>query len=181
MAGTSSLNFAPYSDPPDITSTSKTPFLTSQKRPAWFASSSQQTLPTAYSGYHSGGGVPNAQFGNGEAADAWETRFGWRIDVESGVAYIGGVITAIPLLILETHSSHVRFHAYQSLLLDIIILSLHAFFLLIFPKWFQYLLIPCDIAAVVYLARRAFKEAPDLEKFRLPIIGDLAERWVEEE
>jgi hypothetical protein len=43
-------------------------------------------------------------------SNLWETRFGWRVDVEAAVAYLFGPISALALLILETNNDYVRFH-----------------------------------------------------------------------
>jgi hypothetical protein len=59
-------------------------------------------------------------------------RFGWRCDIEAAAAYILGpllgrwlpcrdapklkLLTAIPLLLIETHNNYVRFHAVSTLI-----------------------------------------------------------------
>jgi len=120
--------------------------------------------------------------GAGAGADAWETRWGWRLDLESAATYGLGAFTAIPLLLLETHSSHVRFHAYQSLLLSLAFLLLHIVFILLTrSKVLQIIFLTFDITVLEWLAIKAFKGASDLDRFYLPLIGQYADRWVNEE
>ncbi|CAE6501026.1 unnamed protein product, partial [Rhizoctonia solani] len=113
----------------------------------------------------------------------WETRFGWRVDVEAAVAYLGGPITALLLLILETSNDFVRFHAYQSALLLTPLLLLRGFIGLIFPSWLQFISTMSIVIAGLYMAFKAFRDAngAGLARYQLPYIGILAERWLGEE
>ncbi|KAF9229297.1 hypothetical protein BS17DRAFT_665238, partial [Gyrodon lividus] len=45
------------------------------------------------------------------------SRHSLRVDVLTASAYLLGLISALILLVLETHNDYVRFHAYQSALL----------------------------------------------------------------
>ena len=46
-------------------------------------------------GFGSANGASGSGNGSGDAerANAWESRFGWRVDVMAAVAYLGGPIT----------------------------------------------------------------------------------------
>lgn len=60
------------------------------------------SVPAAYSNdpessaYASGSGGQGAYLnGESERANAWESRFGWRVDVMAAVAYLGGPVTGM--------------------------------------------------------------------------------------
>ncbi|KAI9637515.1 uncharacterized protein MKK02DRAFT_43440 [Dioszegia hungarica] len=135
-------------------------------------------------GAASGSGSGNGS-GDAERANAWETRFGWRVDFMAPLAYLGGPITALILLILETQNDYVRFHAYQSALLTTPILTILLLFNLVipFPSFLRLLLLLGSIGAAGYTAFRAWSDASQggLSRFYLPYIGEIAERWVGEE
>ncbi|KAF8516170.1 hypothetical protein BU17DRAFT_67588 [Hysterangium stoloniferum] len=188
--------FAPYTPPPDDPSvlrqvpTSQSSRFSTGKLP-WFSSSSGTTYAEA--SYQSGA-VPTfnnyAVGGQGVEEEAatpaqmWETRFGWRVDVCSAVAYLGGPITgmlgyrlnmvstyrrldiALIFLILETSNDYVRFHAS-----------------FIFPSWLQTFLTFIMILMQVGMAIRAFRDASQhgLARYELPYIGVIADRWVRDE
>ncbi|KAB5591534.1 hypothetical protein CTheo_5041 [Ceratobasidium theobromae] len=188
-------SFAAYTPPPDAP-----PEASSQsrfKRP-WFPPQQPSSFVQSVAGPSSGssyqaGGVPT--FGNsmgggiGQAEEQmgineWETRFGWRVDMEAAVAYLGGPVTALLLLILETSNDFVRFHAYQSALLITPLLLLRGFFGLVgFPSFLQFLSTMSIVIAGLYMAFRAFQDAngPGLVRYQLPYIGIFAERWLGEE
>ncbi|KAL1406320.1 hypothetical protein Q8F55_008019 [Vanrija albida] len=133
------------------------------------------------SSYSGGGGIGGAEEGR---INAWESRFGWRIDAMAAAAYLGGPITAALFLILETHNDYVRFHAYQSALLTtpIVIFLLLTNLLLPFPAFLKTLIILGGVGVTLYTAYRAWKDAQDgLNRYWLPYIGEIAERWVGEE
>lgn len=99
--------------------------------------------------------------------DAYETVFGWRVDVEAAAAYIAGPLLAIILLIIETRNDYVwviaipnfitsdvrltilacsrcrRFHAWQSLMLGAGVAILHLLFL--WSRFFTWILLFADI------------------------------------
>lgn len=62
----------------------------------------------------SGGFGSGTGTGDAERANAWESRFGWRVDMMAALAYLGGPVTALVLLILETQNDYVRFHGESS-------------------------------------------------------------------
>ncbi|GAB1525901.1 hypothetical protein RhiTH_009067 [Rhizoctonia solani] len=95
-------SFTAYTPPPDApheagTSKSKRPWF-----PAHQSSNFVQNVPGPSTGSYQAGGVPTfgTSMGGGAGhvedqmgANEWETRFGWRVDVEAAVAYLGGPIT----------------------------------------------------------------------------------------
>ncbi|KAJ1311908.1 hypothetical protein OPQ81_010368 [Rhizoctonia solani] len=112
-------------------------------------------VPTFGTSIGGGAGHVEDQMGVNE----WETRFGWRVDVEAAVAYLGGPVTALLLLILETSNDFVRFHAYQSALLLTPLLLLRGFAGLVFPSWLQFMSTMSIVIAGLYMAFKAFRDA----------------------
>ncbi|KAK6910478.1 hypothetical protein I204_03487 [Kwoniella mangroviensis CBS 8886] len=205
-----SVNFSPYQPPPDVPSTDPPESSTKKgksKRP-WFtrdqssyATNSYQSGgsisdPTsqaqAYSNdpeaagllNGSGSGMGNGAFGEGDRANAWESRFGWRVDFMAAAAYLGGPVTALLFLILETQNDYVRFHAYQSALFTTPLLILYLIFklIIVLPTFLRIIYILAAVGGMLYVAFRAWKDAQEgLSRYWLPYIGEIAERWVGEE
>ncbi|EAL20418.1 hypothetical protein CNBE3390 [Cryptococcus deneoformans B-3501A] len=99
----------------------------------------------------------------------------------AAAAYLAGPLTALVFLILETRNDYVRFHAYQSALLTTPLLVLLLLFnlLLPLPAFLRTLFIVASVGATLYAAFRAWRDAQDgLERYWLPYIGPIAERWV---
>ncbi|WVR07583.1 hypothetical protein IAU60_004625 [Kwoniella sp. DSM 27419] len=208
------MNFSPYQPPPDVPSTdppetssrskgkSKRPWFNRDPSSYGGANSYQSggsisdpsSVPQAYSNdpesqafMSNGSAGPSSGLGGGGEADranAWESRFGWRVDVMAAVAYLGGPLTALALLILETQNDYVRFHAYQSALLTTPLLTLLLIFNLLIPLpvFLMTIFIIAAVGVTLYTAFRAWRDAQDgLSRFWLPYIGERAERWVSEE
>ncbi|KZS92968.1 hypothetical protein SISNIDRAFT_454916 [Sistotremastrum niveocremeum HHB9708] len=190
MSATKFASFAQYTPPPDEPQTQQTASTSRGPIKPWFPS--QSSSYGAGLSYQSGG-LPtlgaSASGGAGSIeedtpANQWETRFGWRVDVLAAVAYLGGPITALALLIFETTNDFVRFHAYQSALSTSPAVALVVLCsLLRFASWFVGLLTTALILGVLFLALRAYRDASlgGLSRYRLPWVGELADRWVGEE
>ncbi|OWZ41340.1 hypothetical protein C370_03621 [Cryptococcus neoformans A1-35-8] len=91
---------------------------------------------------------------------------------------------ALFFLILETRNDYVRFHAYQSALLTTPLLVLLLLFNLLIPlpAFLRALLVIAAVGGTLYAAFRAWKDAQEgLERYWLPYIGPIADRWVSEE
>ncbi|OXC63856.1 hypothetical protein AYX13_06539 [Cryptococcus neoformans] len=193
------MNFSPYQPPPDVPSTDP-PEVPAKSKPKtkrpWFTRD-----PSSYNAnsYQSGGSIadpsalphayphaytdPDAHPEN-DRANAWESRFGWRVDAMAAATYLGGPLTALFFLILETRNDYVRFHAYQSALLTTPLLVLLLLFNLLIPlpAFLRALLVIAAVGGTLYAAFRAWKDAQEgLERYWLPYIGPIAERWVSEE
>ncbi|KAH8894224.1 UPF0132 domain protein [Thozetella sp. PMI_491] len=110
----------------------------------------------------------------------FDTTLGLRLDYEACLAYLAvPPIGAILLLILEHKSDYVRFHAWQSSLLFTILFVVHLFF-----SWstvLTWLLALGDIGLIAFLTLQAYKDADTLDRFRIPIVGDIATRFVDDE
>ncbi|WRT68408.1 uncharacterized protein IL334_005384 [Kwoniella shivajii] len=203
-----SVNFSPYQPPPDVPSTdppetsskkgkAKRPWFT--RDPSSYATNSYQSggsvsdptsIAQAYSndpeaaGLLNGSGSGGPAFGEGDRVNAWESRFGWRVDFMAAATYLGGPVTALLFLILETQNDYVRFHAYQSALFTTPLLIFLLIFKLIIrlPKFLFIIYIIGAVMGIVYTSFRAWKDAQEgLSRFWLPYIGEIAEKWVGEE
>ncbi|KAI9803043.1 MAG: hypothetical protein M1825_002278, partial [Sarcosagium campestre] len=103
----------------------------------------------------------------------FETGLGLRLDIEAALAYVllppaGGVA----LLLLETRSDYVRFHAWQSSLLFAVIFILHLIFA--WSAFLSWALFIFDVGAIALLASRAYRDAETLERYEVPFFGKLA-------
>ncbi|KAI0651848.1 hypothetical protein C8Q79DRAFT_61594 [Trametes meyenii] len=197
-------SFAAYTPPPDDPShTASTSKGTSR---AWFPSQQQSMsyqsggIPTFNTSQAGGlGAAEDAEAEN--ATNMWETRHGFRVDLLAAFAYVLGPLSALALLIVETHNDFVRFHgtsaapsiamyvpkgitAYQSALLTtpLVVLRILAS-LLQFPSFLRTALTLLLVIPSLYMAWQAYIDAVrnGLVRFQIPFIGPLAERWVFEE
>ncbi|KIJ27171.1 hypothetical protein M422DRAFT_37908 [Sphaerobolus stellatus SS14] len=189
-------NFAPYTPPPDEPPVSRLPALSTSKpssfargKMPWFSSQSSAQANISYQS----GGIPTlgdhvSAIGSEEEAavtpaQIWETRFGWRVDLCSAFVYLGGPITSLFFLILETKNDYIRFHAYQSALLTIPLILLRVLAAFIFPSWMQTFFTLVILVSQFGMAFRAYRDTTQngLARYELPYIGPLAEKWVSEE
>src|SRR5258706_8281272 len=85
--------------------------------PATYANTTSNTVASGNPHSYQAGGLPTlghgsgagiTRFGGGAGAreeegitNLWETRFGWRVDVLSAVAYLGGPISGVSLLLCD--------------------------------------------------------------------------------
>ncbi|KAJ9119423.1 hypothetical protein QFC24_005656 [Naganishia onofrii] len=160
-----------------------------------------------------GMGSTNGTGPGSAGSNVWESRLGLRIDVLAALAYLGGPLAALLLLILETVNDYVRFHAFSMYTTSLPIGSLNHPFtgrldvnaayrileLASHLSVFSILYIIFGLLLTAYAAFRAFRDpnaSPagpgaqaqaammhngTLPRFYLPIVGDLAERWVGDE
>ncbi|KAH7930984.1 hypothetical protein BV22DRAFT_1027742 [Leucogyrophana mollusca] len=185
-------SFAPYTPPPDDPArvSIHPPATNSRSRPWFPVHSSSRGAETSYQS----GGIPtfNTSAAGGYAVtenaevqqNQWETRNGMRVDLLAAFAYIFGPLSALSLLIFETNNDYVRFHAYQSALLTTPLLALRIFASLLgFPSWIRALLTVILFSTAISMSVRAYLGATHhaLARYQLPVIGDLADRWVCEE
>ena len=91
-------------------------------------------------------------------------------NVAAMLSYVCGVITGLIFFLIEKQSPYVRFHAMQSMLLSV------AFFVLsIVSGWLPVLGLIVTLAGLVLWIVLMVK-AYHGERWKLPMIGDLAER-----
>lgn len=102
-----------------------------------------------------------------------ETSLGIDENIEGALSYFLGFITGILFLVLEKDNKFVRFHAMQSIIISVLlfvivmILGIIPLFWLILP--FVWLL---ELILWLLLMFKAYQG----EKFKLPVIGDIAEQ-----
>lgn len=108
-----------------------------------------------------------------------KTSLGMDENIEAALSYFLGFLTGILFFVLEKESKFVRFHAMQSIAVFIalvvinmvlgIILSITIVGLLLFP-----LIWLIEVILWIFLMYKAYKG----EKFKLPVVGDFAEKQV---
>ncbi|KAK8112861.1 hypothetical protein PG984_013387 [Apiospora sp. TS-2023a] len=123
-----------------------------------------------------GGGYMSA----GAGVSEFDTSLGLRLDYEAAAAYLAiPPMGAIVLLILERSSDYVRFHAWQSSLLFTAMFILHLIFSWSTFLWWVLLLV--DLGLMAFLALRAYRDADTLDRYEVPIFGQLASRILDDE
>jgi len=83
------------------------------------------------------------------------------------LSYVVGWVTGLIFFLIEKDSRFVKFHAMQSII---------TFMTVFILSWIPFLNIVVGILALVLWILLMIK-AYQGEKFKLPVIGDLAERW----
>jgi len=102
---------------------------------------------------------------------------GLEANLAGALTYVLGPITGILFLVLEKESKFVRFHAMQSTI-TFVALFVISLVLGMIPILGWLMLLPFQLLVLVlwvFLMFKAFKG----EKYKLPTIGDLAERQVQ--
>ena len=102
------------------------------------------------------------------------TSLGMDENVEGLLAYLLGAVTGIALLLLEKDSDFVRFHAMQSTILFIGLWILQFFLGAIFGPLGALVGLLELVAWIVGMVK-----AYQGERYKFPIVGDLAEQWLE--
>jgi uncharacterized membrane protein len=116
----------------------------------------------------------------GTQLEAFQTSLPMRLDYEAMLAYVllppaGGVL----LLLLEHKSDYVRFHAWQSSMLFSAIFVVHLIF--VWSSIVSWLLFGVDLCLIGFLALHAYRDVETLEHYEVPIIGRIANSWVDDE
>lgn len=99
---------------------------------------------------------------------------GMEAKVAGLLCYLVGVITGILFLVLERQSSFVRFHAVQSTVTfgAILVIQVFAGFIPLVGKLVVFVLGPLSFVLWILLMVKAYQG----ERFKLPIVGDIAEQ-----
>jgi uncharacterized membrane protein len=94
-------------------------------------------------------------------------------NLAAAVAYLGGIITGVVLLVVEKQDRYVRFHAMQSTVTFIAVLVVHLILTGVpVIGWVLYVPFIVGVAVLwVVLMIKAFKG----ERYKLPYIGDFVE------
>ncbi len=95
------------------------------------------------------------------------------------LCYLGGILSAILLLVLEKDNKFVRFHAMQSAITFVVLIVIAAVLSAIASfVWILFALIPLvwmlGLIVFIFLMYKAYQG----EKYKLPMIGDIAEKQV---
>ncbi|MCL4845810.1 MAG: DUF4870 domain-containing protein [Acidobacteria bacterium] len=92
------------------------------------------------------------------------------------VCYVLGFVTGIVMLVIEKDSKFVRFHAMQSVMtfLGLFAINIVLGFIPILGWLISLLLLPVTVILWLVLMFKAYQG----EKFKLPIVGDMAEQQV---
>ncbi|QXE03328.1 DUF4870 domain-containing protein [Terribacillus sp. DMT04] len=92
------------------------------------------------------------------------------------LSYILGLITGIIFLVLRKENEFVRFHALQSILFSASLLVIHIVFVFIpiIGLLISLLIAPISLVCWVILMAKAYQE----EYYKLPIIGNMADRFI---
>lgn len=112
--------------------------------------------------------------------DLNKTELGLDENLEGALAYLLGFITGFFLLLLERNNKFVKFHAIQSLgiflplaVLGLLfsVLSMIPYIGLVFGMLYGLLMV-MDVMLWILLIVKAYQH----ERFKLPVIGDIAEK-----
>ncbi|KAI0145585.1 hypothetical protein GGR57DRAFT_296382 [Xylariaceae sp. FL1272] len=171
----------PFSPPQRTSFSSPPPLQHPQPQRSWRADSvAEEGFGNGY-GQASGGGYAQ---GNGGLAiggrEEFDTSLGLRLDYEAVLAYVAlPPLGAIILLILEKGSDYVRFHAWQSSLVFTVLFILHLIFS--WSTFLSWVIALGDIALIAFLALRAYRDADTLDRFEVPVFGQIASRILDDE
>ncbi|OZJ03968.1 hypothetical protein BZG36_03237 [Bifiguratus adelaidae] len=159
----------------------------------------QQNFSSYQSGGYSGGsdfvggggqsswdveqGFGNASESSGMAAtrvNKYETSLPIRVDVEAALTYVLGAVTGVFFLIAEQKNDYVRFHAWQSSLLFLVLMIVE-FIIMFISNFLAWTGIFVGIALALYLAWHAYVDGAALERYMVPYIGPIASEWTDSE
>ena len=94
-------------------------------------------------------------------------------NIRGALCYILGFVSGIFFILTEKKNKFVRFHAMQSI---IVFLGLTFLMMIPFLGWIlSVFIVPLSLILWLFLMYKAYQG----EKFKLPIIGDLAEKQAE--
>jgi uncharacterized membrane protein len=101
---------------------------------------------------------------------------GLDVNVAAMLTYLFGPITGIAFLLKEQKSRFVRFHAMQSTLvfLGLFVVAVMLNTIPILGQVLSALLVPVTIVLWIFLMFKAFQG----EKYKLPVLGDIAEQRI---
>ena len=106
--------------------------------------------------------------------DLGSTSLGMKPNVAGCLSYLAGVLTGIVFFLLEKENKYVRFHAMQSILVFGCFIILNVALGVIVVGWsLMPLLGLVQLALWIILMIKAYQG----EKFKLPVVGDMADKW----
>ena len=98
-------------------------------------------------------------------------------NLEAALAYLLGLVSGVIILIVEKKSDFVRFHAMQSTIVfgGLFVFSVVINIIPILGQLIAFLLMPIGVILWVILLIKAFQG----EKYKLPVVGNIAEKQLE--
>jgi uncharacterized membrane protein len=104
-----------------------------------------------------------------------KTALGLEKNISAMLSYILGWVSGLVIILIEKEDDFVRFHAMQSILTfgALTILSVAFGSMLMFVGAIGALIRIAGVALWILLMVKAYQG----EKYKLPVIGDLAEQW----
>lgn len=107
------------------------------------------------------------------------TALGVQENIAGLLCYVAGFITGIVFLVLEKENKFVRFHAMQSLVtfLALFVISIVGGFIPLVGWLISLLITPVGLVLWILLMYKAYQG----QKFKLPVIGDFAEKQLGEQ
>jgi len=109
-----------------------------------------------------------------EGKNLGKTSFGIGANLAAALSYVFGFITGILFLVLEKENKFVKFHALQSILLSAFLFIANTFFLFI-PVLGWLISFAIGICGFILWIICMFK-AYSGEEFKVPVIGDIAQK-----
>lgn len=108
--------------------------------------------------------------------DLGKTSTGIQANVAALLSYLLGVITGVIFYLIEKENKFVRFHAIQSSITfgALLVLGIVLGFLPVIGVMFMPILGIAEIILWIFLMIKAYQG----EKFKLPVVGDMAEKYV---
>ncbi len=107
-------------------------------------------------------------------------------NMAAALCYLLGLLTGILFLVLEPYNKDktIRFHAFQSIFFNVALIVVDIALIIVvnilvhipFLGWLIFLIFPIFGLAIFCLWLFLMYKAYNNEKFKLPIIGDLAEK-----
>lgn len=101
-----------------------------------------------------------------------KTALGFEENFEAVLCYLGFWITGLIFYFVEDKNKYIRFHAMQSILVFLPLTILASIPVFIFFAWITWLFWVLVLVLWIILMMKAYQ----MQKFKLPIIGDIAEK-----
>lgn len=107
-----------------------------------------------------------------ERINKYETRLPIRLDMLAALTYSLGCVSGIFFLIFETKNDYVRFHAWQSSLYFLGLLTLQ-FLCSTFSKTLVWLVFVTELLSILFLGFQAYSNSDTLNRFMIPYVGEV--------
>ncbi|KAK9470685.1 uncharacterized protein V1510DRAFT_422485 [Dipodascopsis tothii] len=168
------MNGAASYVPPPVRKASVPPSPPQQPPPPMYtAAPPEDVYPTGYSS-------SPVNDGTEYPLNQYETSLPFRLDWSAALTYVSlPPVGSVFMLIFETKSDYIRFHAWQASLLFAPIIII--FIILSFSTFLSWVIFGIYVIMALFLAFKAYRGADSLDRLELPFIGRLASDWVDSE